>query len=554
MKKLNEGPRVHSDHTGHHLKNADGEIVQSFKKDREGLKHARQSMYKNFKGLNMKKPEPEQSVDETINEDSYSQYVELAKRNNATTYEQVIDLLSQQGLSEEEMYNIADYVMNVIEESQQTTEETVSEEFTVLPSAVSQKGDYGVLYSIHEPLQIARITRWANKNNIKIQKYDTNKFVIHGNKSKHSSMVSFLRNKGIRGDATVLNPLITGKDHGIHNDSDIRQAYSIDSNGHLAIDDAEDGYEDLGFDISSRMQQKIHQNNQRYYEDKKMAELENKLKEHLEEHITVNTTSTNEAGVEDNVTVTANGADAMELVQMLKMAGIGGQAEAQVEVPAEEMPCTAEPIDDIDDMANMIKIIPLDDIEAVEEEAELANAPDEKYADTDTLVNKISGGLNRQKKSYAKAEDGDNPMAVTESEEELTARLLKEYDEFKVTAPEDSDEGDWEIENVGKWAVKIGNSQDTEATDAELGFDTELASALADEAMAEADEELNEDDVEEGIKIIRKADGKCIGGHCDEKKESPEDFEKEKGKPKAPNDKDALDKEMSEDVGTVKNS
>jgi len=407
MKKLNEGPTVHSDHRGHHLRNADGEIVQSFKKDREGLKHARQSMYKNFKGLNMKKPEPEQPVEETINEDSYSQYVELAKRNNATTYEQVIDLLSQQGLSEEEMYNIADYIMNVIEESQQTTE------------------------------------------------------------------------------------------------------------------------------------------------DRKMSELENKLKEQLEEGIVVNTTSDSDPNVEDTINVSAQGEDALELMAMLKMAGIGSQ-EAEVEAPAEETPCSAS--NNIDDMANMIKIIPLDDIEAVEEEVELANAPDEKYADTDTLVNKISGGLNRQKKSYAKAEDGDNPMAVTESEEELTARLLKEYDEFKVTAPEDSDEGDWEIENVGKWAVKIGNSQDTEATDAELGFDTELASALADEAMAEADEELNEDDVEEGIKIIRKADGKCIGGHCDEKKESPEDFEKEKGKPKAPNDKDALDKEMSEDVGTVKNS
>ena len=538
MKKINEGPTVHSDHRGHHLRNADGEIVQSFKKDREGLKHARQSMYKNFKGLNMKKPEPEQPVEEdmdtnitepftksgmkkhykdanakkhpsatnkevsdsvpddhsrkpwdffkgrpsveegihdqdTINEDSYSQYVELAKRNNATTYEQVIDLLSQQGLSEEEMYNIADYIMNVIEESQQTTE------------------------------------------------------------------------------------------------------------------------------------------------DRKMSELENKLKEQLEEGIVVNTTSDSDPNVEDTINVSAQGEDALELMAMLKMAGIGSQ-EAEVEASVEETPCSAS--NDIDDMANMIKIISLDDVEEVEEEVDLANAPDEKYADTDTLVNKISGGLNRQKKSYAKAEDGDNPMAVesdesdtkyindkpldeysleeleaerdileqeleldrahikdmhykdkmrlevvydliadyedgeqasnangtqsfkeseeivqvTESEEELTARLLKEYDEFKVTAPEDSDEGDWEIENVGKWAVKIGKTSDTAKETTDELFDPEWAGALADEAMAEADEELNEDDVEEGIKIIRKADGKCIGGHCDEKEESPKV-------------KDALDKEMSED-------
>jgi len=504
MKKLNEGPTVHSDHRGHHLRNADGEIVQSFKKDREGLKHARQSMYKNFKGLSMKKPEPEQPVEETINEDSYSQYVELAKRNNATTYEQVIDLLSQQGLSEEEMYNIADYIMNVIEESQQTTE------------------------------------------------------------------------------------------------------------------------------------------------DRKMSELENKLKEQLEEGIVVNTTSDSDPNVEDTINVSAQGEDALELMAMLKMAGIGSQ-EAEVEAPAEETPCSAS--NNIDDMANMIKIIPLDDIEAVEEEVELANAPDEKYADTDTLVNKISGGLNRQKKSYAKAEDGDNPMAVesdesdtkyidnkpldefsleeleaerdrlmlkikvfptsstdehrarleavlglineintsqddnlskkhkalqsmqkfgkldktiarmkakeedrlnnesvqvTESEEELTARLLKEYDEFKVTAPEDSDEGDWEIENVGKWAVKIGNSQDTKATNAELGFDTELAGVLADEAMAEAeDTDLVEDDVEEGLRM-EFPDGSCEGSKCPDernRRKKPKSLDKDAGD-ETP---DALDKEMSED-------
>ena len=499
MKKLNEGPTVHSDHRGHHLRNADGEIVQSFKKDREGLKHARQSMYKNFKGLSMKKPEPEQPVEETINEDSYSQYVELAKRNNATTYEQVIDLLSQQGLSEEEMYNIADYIMNVIEESQQTTE------------------------------------------------------------------------------------------------------------------------------------------------DRKMSELENKLKEQLEEGIVVNTTSDSDPNVEDTINVSAQGEDALELMAMLKMAGIGSQ-EAEVEAPAEETPCSAS--NDIDDMAKMIQIIPLDDIEAVEEEAELANAPDEKYADTDTLVNKISGGLNRQKKSYAKAEDGDNPMAVesdesdtkyidnkpldefsleeleaerdrlmlkikvfptsstdehrarleavlglineintsqddnlskkhkalqsmqkfgkldktiarmkakeedrlnnesvqvTESEEELTARLLKEYDEFKVTAPEDSDEGDWEIENVGKWAVKIGKTNDTAEETDEL-FDPEWAGALADEAMAEAeDTDLVEDDVEEGLRM-EFPDGTCSGSRCpDDRKKKPKSLDKEGDEP------DALDKEMSED-------
>jgi len=245
----------------------------------------------------------------------------------------------------------------------------------------------------------------------------------------------------------------------------------------------------------------------------------------------------------------------MELIQMLKMAGIGGQAQAPIEeIPSEDEGCGCDMPNEIDSMRDMIsnmdnivdvEIVALDDIEAVEEEAELANAPDEKYADTDTLVNKISGGLNRRKKAYAKAENGDNPMAVTESEEELTTRLLKEYDEFKVTAPADSEEGNWEIENVGKWAVKIGNTENVEATDGELDlpFDTDLASALADEAMAEAeDTDLVEDDVEEGLRM-EFPDGSCEGSRC------PDDRNRRK-KPKkldTDTDTDALDDEMSED-------
>jgi ribosomal protein L21E len=386
-----------------------------------------------------------------------------------------------------------------------------------------------------------------------------------------------------------------------------------------------------------------------------MSNLDKKLKKQLEEGITVNTTSTNDDNVENNVNVTATGADAMELIQMLKMAGIGGQAQAPIsvdEIPSEDEGCGCDMPNEIDSMRDMIgnmddivdvEIVALDDIEAVEEDAELANAPDEKYADTDTLVNKISGGLNRRKKAYAKAENGDNPMAVseqikgdmvkldeleaekddleqaeidegfkvgdkvkiktsgltrmtergfkrylgksgiivkdygdgdmkvnlgghifisidskdlvkeeaknesvqvTESEEELTTRLLKEYDEFKVTAPADSEEGNWEIENVGKWAVKIGNTENVEATDGELDlpFDTDLASALADEAMADTDmdveEGLVEDDVEEGLRIVRKADNKCIGGHCKDDKEVIDGDD---------STEDALDDEMSED-------
>lgn len=51
------------------------------------------------------------------------------------------------------------------------------------------------------------------------------------------------------------------------------------------------------------------------------------------------------------------------------------------------------------------------------------NEPDADYQDTDYMTKDLSGGLNRQKKSYADAEDGDNPMAVESIKDRLYARL-----------------------------------------------------------------------------------------------------------------------------------
>jgi len=61
--------------------------------------------------------------------------------------------------------------------------------------------------------------------------------------------------------------------------------------------------------------------------------------------------------------------------------------------------------------------------EGVEEDS-WDNSPDETYADTQTMTKDLSGGLNREKKSYPAAQDGDNPMAVENSiKEQLWAAL-----------------------------------------------------------------------------------------------------------------------------------
>jgi hypothetical protein len=90
------------------------------------------------------------------------------------------------------------------------------------------------------------------------------------------------------------------------------------------------------------------------------------------------------------------------------------------------------------DMARMRDIIKNPEDEQKEET--FANEPEEKVQDVDSLVNKHSGGLNRQKAQFAKAQDGDNAMAVTKedqvTEEELANSLRTQYESFKTAYQE----------------------------------------------------------------------------------------------------------------------
>ena len=68
------------------------------------------------------------------------------------------------------------------------------------------------------------------------------------------------------------------------------------------------------------------------------------------------------------------------------------------------------------------------DEEGVEEDWD--NSPEETYADTQTMTKDLSGGLNRQKKAYPAAQDGDNAMAVeTSIKEQLWAALNEKMTE-----------------------------------------------------------------------------------------------------------------------------
>jgi len=125
--------------------------------------------------------------------------------------------------------------------------------------------------------------------------------------------------------------------------------------------------------------------------------------------------------------------EASMMMQILKLAGV--QPVDAAMIGAEEP--TAEPEMDQDDASGSMDMARIRDIikKPEEEQAEetFANEPEEKVSDIDTLVNVHSGGLNRNKKTYPKVANGDNPMAAEDriTEEELANSLRDQYESFK---------------------------------------------------------------------------------------------------------------------------
>ena len=61
-----------------------------------------------------------------------------------------------------------------------------------------------------------------------------------------------------------------------------------------------------------------------------------------------------------------------------------------------------------------------------------ANSPDEQHQDTKYMTKDLSGGLNKEKKTYPKVAGGDNPMALENKiKEELKAKFAEKFGEAK---------------------------------------------------------------------------------------------------------------------------
>jgi hypothetical protein len=128
------------------------------------------------------------------------------------------------------------------------------------------------------------------------------------------------------------------------------------------------------------------------YEGALAESFSSKLKTILNEEISMNL-STNSNGTK-SLTVTATDDDAMRLAEILKLAGMESQAPAGDTAEAcgacGQSPCGCDHIDEDDH----------------------ANSPDPMYADTDTMVMKLAGGLNGPKVQVNPNNMADNPLAM----------------------------------------------------------------------------------------------------------------------------------------------
>ena len=123
------------------------------------------------------------------------------------------------------------------------------------------------------------------------------------------------------------------------------------------------------------------------------------------------------------------------MMQILTLAGVQPVDAAMINQPEQDM----EPKQDMDhdDAMGSMQMAKMRDMMTAPEEEKaaetFANEPEEKVQDVDSLVNKHSGGLNRKKSSFSRAEPGDNPMTAEDkvTEEELANSLRTQYENFK---------------------------------------------------------------------------------------------------------------------------
>jgi hypothetical protein len=137
-----------------------------------------------------------------------------------------------------------------------------------------------------------------------------------------------------------------------------------------------------------------------------------------------------------NVSLNARGDAVEDLIKL--MGGAIAPQDAPVSMPM-PMPSAGPDTHDheMGDMKKMMKLASDADMEPQADEPEMEdwdNSPEEEYSDTKTMTKDLSGGINREKKAYKAAQDGDNAMAVeTSIKEQLWAALNEKKADIKTT-------------------------------------------------------------------------------------------------------------------------
>ena len=127
--------------------------------------------------------------------------------------------------------------------------------------------------------------------------------------------------------------------------------------------------------------------------------------------------------------------EASMMMQILKLAGVQ-PVDAKM-IGATEPEHGSDMDHSGDDAMGSMQMAKMRDMMTAPEEEKaaetFANEPEEKVQDIDSLVNKHSGGLNRQKIQYRKEYPGDNHMAAEDkiTEQDLANSLRAQYDSFK---------------------------------------------------------------------------------------------------------------------------
>jgi hypothetical protein len=152
-----------------------------------------------------------------------------------------------------------------------------------------------------------------------------------------------------------------------------------------------------------------------------------------------------------NVNLSASGAEHVaDLMDMMKNAGVGDSKP----VGKEQLPMRMDMerlkgiMDEPGDEDPNEELEPVDEIDT---EEGYDNEPDERYGDMSDAI-PDGNDLNRKKKSYVKAQDGDNAMALENIKASLYAQLAekKKPDADGDGVPDWADKKPGEDDNAGK--------------------------------------------------------------------------------------------------------